>query len=113
MSWRFRRRFRLFPGLWLNLSKSGVSASVGGPGLTYNTRGRVTVSAPGTGLSYQHNLKSGGHDPLAPSGDLPFDPSCQPDPDDIPDPNEVGFDAWSQAYDDAYRQKQERKRKLD
>ena len=43
------------PGLRLNLSKSGVSASVGrrGSWLTFGPRGtRATVGIPGTGLSY-------------------------------------------------------------
>ena len=52
---RFRKRIRLLPGVWLNLSKHGVSTSVGTKGLTVNLKGdktRTTVSAPGTGLSY-------------------------------------------------------------
>ena len=55
MGLRFRKRVKLFPGLWLNLSKSGVSTSVGTKGLTVNLKGdkaRTTVSAPGTGISY-------------------------------------------------------------
>jgi hypothetical protein len=32
MGFRFRRRIKLFPGLWLNASKSGISASIGGHG---------------------------------------------------------------------------------
>ncbi|MBS0396467.1 MAG: DUF4236 domain-containing protein, partial [Proteobacteria bacterium] len=32
MGFRFQRRVRILPGLRLNLSKSGVSASVGGRG---------------------------------------------------------------------------------
>lgn len=52
---RFRKRIKLLPGVWLNLSKHGVSTSVGTKGLTVNLKGdkmRTTVSAPGTGLSY-------------------------------------------------------------
>jgi uncharacterized protein DUF4236 len=52
---RFRRTFRIGPGLRLNLSKSGVSASVGrrGSWFTVGPRGtRETVGIPGTGLSY-------------------------------------------------------------
>lgn len=55
MGFRFRRSFRLFPGLRLNLSRSGMSASVGrrGAWLTLGPRGaRATVGIPGTGLSY-------------------------------------------------------------
>jgi len=57
MSVRFQRRIRIFPGVYINLSKSGVSASVGGKGATVNVgstgRRMVTVGIPGTGLSYR------------------------------------------------------------
>jgi Protein of unknown function (DUF4236) len=56
---RFRRSIRLIPGLRLNLSKSGVSASVGtrGAWLTFGKRGtRATVGIPGTGISYTQTL---------------------------------------------------------
>jgi hypothetical protein len=55
MGLRFWRRFPLGPGLRINLSKSGVSASVGGRGawFTLGPRGsRATVGIPGTGVSY-------------------------------------------------------------
>jgi Protein of unknown function (DUF4236) len=60
MGVRFRRRIRIFPGLWLNLSKSGVSTSVGVKGLMVNmgrTKTKTTVSLPGTGLSYSETAK--------------------------------------------------------
>jgi hypothetical protein len=61
MGFRFRRTFSIGPGLRLNLSKSGVSASVGRRGLwfTMGPRGtRTTIGIPGTGLSYteQHRI---------------------------------------------------------
>lgn len=52
---RFRKSVKIMPGVRLNLSKSGVSASIGGRGATVNisTRGlRSTLSVPGTGLSW-------------------------------------------------------------
>ena len=55
MGLRFRKRIRLFPGLWLNASKSGITTSIGGDGVTVNygkAGTRTTVSAKGTGLSY-------------------------------------------------------------
>jgi len=36
MGFRFRKRIRIVPGLWLNASKSGISASIGGHGATLN-----------------------------------------------------------------------------
>lgn len=57
---RFRRSFKILPGLWLNLGKESVSVSVGIRGLraTFGTKGkRVTVGLPGTGLSYTEIMK--------------------------------------------------------
>ena len=64
MGFRFRKSIKLFPGLRLNLSKSGVSASVGVKGATVNIsdRGtRGTVGIPGSGISYSENLSSPDH----------------------------------------------------
>ncbi|MGD9802466.1 MAG: DUF4236 domain-containing protein [Hyphomicrobiaceae bacterium] len=62
MGLRFQRRIRIFPGVYINLSKSGISASVGGKGATVNVgstgRKMVTVGVPGTGLSYRVPLSS-------------------------------------------------------
>lgn len=59
MGLRFQRRLTLFPGVWLNFSKSGVSVSLGRPGATINV-GRQgvhgTVGVPGTGLSWRERL---------------------------------------------------------
>jgi hypothetical protein len=55
MGFRFFRRIKIAPGLRMNLSRSGVSASVGrrGAWFTIGPRGtRETVGIPGTGLSY-------------------------------------------------------------
>jgi hypothetical protein len=56
MGFRFRRSIKLFPGVRINLSKSGTSVSVGKPGATVNIghgRTTTTVGLPGTGLSYR------------------------------------------------------------
>jgi hypothetical protein len=57
MGFRFQKRIRILPGLWINLSKSGVSASAGGHGATVNVgadgRRMVTFGIPGTGMSYR------------------------------------------------------------
>lgn len=55
MGIRFRKRIKLLPGLWVNLSKSGASVSAGVKGFTVNSRRgktRTTVGLPGTGISY-------------------------------------------------------------
>ncbi|WP_260858829.1 DUF4236 domain-containing protein [Paraburkholderia sp. BCC1885] len=58
MGWSFRRRIKIAPGIRINLSKSGISTSIGGRGFTYNTSGRITTSIPGTGIRYTHNLNA-------------------------------------------------------
>ena len=60
---RFRKVLSLGRFLKLNLSKTGVSASVGRPGATLNVRkDRVdgTGGVPGTGLSYRERLANRG-----------------------------------------------------
>ena len=55
MGLRFRRTIKLFPGVRLNLSKSGVSTSIGVRGAHVTIghgKTRSTVGVPGTGLSY-------------------------------------------------------------
>jgi len=56
MNFRFRRSIKIAPGIRLNISKSGLSTSVGGRGLTWNSRGALTASIPGTGVSYRTSL---------------------------------------------------------
>lgn len=54
MALRIRKSFKIAPGIRLNLSKSGISTSVGGKGFTTNIskKGtRVTAGIPGTGIS--------------------------------------------------------------
>ena len=55
MGFRFQKRITIFPGLKINLSKRGVSASVGVRGAQI-TKGhgqtRLTVGLPGSGLSH-------------------------------------------------------------
>ncbi len=59
MGFKFRKRIKVSPGIHLNLSKSGVSTSLGGKGATVNVgkKGvKATVGIPGTGISYTENL---------------------------------------------------------
>jgi hypothetical protein len=53
---RFRKTFSVLPGVKINLSKTGVSTSLGGKGATLNVghgKKNVTLGIPGTGLSYR------------------------------------------------------------
>jgi hypothetical protein len=90
MGLRFRQSFKLFPGVRLNLSKSGISASFGAPGATLNIaprRLRSTVGIPGTGLSYQtqHSFSSKRESPpKRPRSDRA--PAFNPNPNPSPPP---------------------------
>ena len=66
MPLRFSRRLSIIPGLRLNLSKSGVSASIGHRGAWYTVGShgqRATLGLPGTGLFWTERIggKPAGH----------------------------------------------------
>ena len=67
MGLRFQRRIRVFPGVHLNLSRSGIGLSVGGRGahvgITARGQRYTSVGLPGTGLSWREYP----HKPPAPS----------------------------------------------
>ena len=53
MAWRYRKRLKIIPGVYLNLSKSGVSTTIGGRGMsvTYGSKGTyANIGIPGTGI---------------------------------------------------------------
>jgi hypothetical protein len=65
-NFRFYRRVSIFPGLSVNVSKSGPSLTVGmrGAHMTFGSKGiRKTVGIPGTGIYYtsQTGYHSGAH----------------------------------------------------
>ncbi len=69
---RFRRTLNILPGVHLNVSKHGISTTVGRRGmhLTFNRYGvRQAVGLPGTGLSEVGYLTGGPHHGEARSGE--------------------------------------------
>ena len=57
---RFQRRFKILPGVRINVSKGGISTTVGirGLHLTFNKHGiRRTIGLPGSGLSETSYIK--------------------------------------------------------
>lgn len=85
MGWRFRKSFTVVPGLRLNLSKSGLSASIGGSPFTLNVgpRGVMgTASIPGTGISYRQHFSAG----AAHVTDIPASYGTGPIPATLPVP---------------------------
>ena len=78
-NFRFYRRLHIFPGLSVNLSKSGPSLTVGmrGAHMTFGHKGITrTVGIPGTGLYYtsRKGYHSGFHSAHA---ETPVDPRTQ------------------------------------
>lgn len=62
MGLRFHKSFKIMPGMRLNISKSGISTSVGIRGASVSTGSRGTyanLGLPGTGLSMRTRLSGG------------------------------------------------------
>ncbi len=86
MGLSFRKRLRIAPGLYLNVSSGGTSWSVGVPGATLNFGGkrgaRATIGIPGSGISYSQKIggkKSSSHDDsITPA--VFFEPEHSPSP---------------------------------
>lgn len=61
MGWRYRRSYKILPGLRMNVGSRGITSfSLGGRGVTVNMSKRgtkTTYSLPGTGISYQTHTK--------------------------------------------------------
>lgn len=86
MGFRFRRSFKIVPGVRLNLSGSGASVSLGPPGLHYTIgpRGtRTTLGLPGSGVSWTS------YRPYATTGASPTPP---PEAPDFPTHGPIGSD---------------------
>ena len=89
MSWLFRRRIRVIPGVRLNLSKSGVTASIGVRGASITLGGKggtyANVGIPGTGIYSRRKIGGGKNSVLDNSSEGRFHPeqyeeeSFQPD----------------------------------
>lgn len=88
MGWRFRQSFKIIPGLRLNLSKSGLSASIGGAPFTVNVgpRGLMsTTSIPGAGVSYRQHF---GYAPQTATPQTPgYLPTPGAEPSSLPPPS--------------------------
>lgn len=86
MGFRFRKSFKIAPGVRVNVGKKsvGISAGVKGARVSVNSSGRktTTVGLPGTGLSYSKTEKIGGSKTKAASTSAsaePLDTITRPD----------------------------------
>ena len=67
MSWTFRKRVKIIPGVHLNLSKSGISTTIGVRGASLNIGKRGTylnTGIPGTGISHRTRISNSSPPPL-------------------------------------------------
>lgn len=63
MAWNFRRRKKIAPGVYINMSKKGISTTVGpkGASMTFGPNGTyMNTSIPGTGLYNRQKIGSHG-----------------------------------------------------
>ena len=61
MAWNFRKKIKIAPGIHLNLSKGGLSTSIGPKGakVTFGKNGTyINKGIPGTGLYSRERLSS-------------------------------------------------------
>ena len=66
MAWRYRKRIKLIPGVHLNLSKSGISTSIGvrGANLTFSKSGTyLNTGIPGSGFYYREKISKNNYRP--------------------------------------------------
>lgn len=72
MAWNYRKRIKIAPGVHVNLSKGGISTSVGPKGakVTFGKGGTyLNKSIPGTGLYSREKISGNG---TSNSGCLPL-----------------------------------------
>ena len=123
MGWAFRRRIKVIPGVYINLSKSGISTNVGvrGASMTFKSDGVYrNLGLPGTGIYSREKVGSyGGRQGASRQGEdgsSPEQDACQESPDYSfisADPLEVTSDGLlglQQAVINAKRQKEELKK---
>lgn len=78
MAWNYRRRVKVIPGVYLNLSKSGISTSVGvkGASLTFSKNGTyLNQSIPGLGIYNRQKFSNSCHT-LKDSLKFPMNEKC-------------------------------------
>lgn len=84
MGFRFRRSVKVFPGVRLNFSRSGISTTIGVRGASVTVGGRgttVNLGIPGTGLLYRQridNVSGRSPQPWTPSSSTPPAPTELP-----------------------------------
>lgn len=56
MGIRFNKRIKIGKHTTLNLGKKGASVSAKAKNVTFNSKGRVSVNIPGTGITFYKDL---------------------------------------------------------
>lgn len=95
MGLRFRKSFKVAPGVKVNVGKKSAGVSIGGKGarISTNTSGRktTTVGIPGSGLSYTHSSGGSGNktDHTSAEYDEEYYNDCETDDYTINTPNKA------------------------
>lgn len=117
MAWSFRRRIKVIPGVYLNLSKKGVSTSLGvrGASLTFTSDGVYrNLGIPGTGIYSRQKIGNYAGDSVVQEPDqgvIPGGGGLEVTPDhsflsaDPLDVTSEGLQGLQQAVIDANRQR--------
>lgn len=74
MGLRFQKRIKILPGVTINVSKSGLSTSLGVKGARVTLghgKTRTTMGIPGTGISHTSVTSSGSQNQAGPSTPAP------------------------------------------
>lgn len=119
MAWAFRKRIKVIPGVYINLSKSGISANAGirGASLTFRSDGVYrNLGLPGTGIYSRKKLgdcggssagQGAGQEEAAEKAIQPEAPDYSFISADTLEVTSEGLEGLQQAVIDANHQKQE------
>ena len=116
---KFRRRVKLFPGVTLNFSKTGISTTVGVPGasVNFNRQGSfLNTGIPGTGI-YDRQRIGGKKNPSAAGSPIPGQPTglSQPHTSSIQTDDVItspGLQGLSIALQECHQERLELKREI-
>ncbi|MES2447716.1 MAG: DUF4236 domain-containing protein [Bacteroidota bacterium] len=74
MAWSFRKQIKIIPGIHLNISKRGISTTIGVRGASVNLSSRggyLNTGMPGTGISNRQQIFGGTSTPISQPATLP------------------------------------------
>lgn len=112
MAWSYRKRIKIIPGVHMNLSKNGISTSIGvrGVNMTFGGSGTyLNTGIPGTGISQRQKLAGSGkkYSPPLPSPTVETAPAQPIFSADVHEITSQDMQGVKEAISLAIRQKQD------